>query len=193
MVPRSPDLLRLVLVLALSFLPQGAAALPWALSPETAVSTVVTWRGSSVVVRFPALSGAVDFDEKRPEAARAAIDVSARAATTGVPAIDALVRSEGYLDARSFPTISFRLDRLTRTSKSTAEILGQITLRGVTAPLALHATVFRYGPADGDPERFQAGFDLTGEIDRTAFGSKAGLPDVAARLPLRIHLLMESR
>ena len=41
--------------------------------------------------------------------------------------------------------------------------------------------------------RFEAGFDLSGEIDRTRFGSTGGVPDVAAELPIRIRLLMSSR
>ena len=37
-----------------------------------------------------------------------------------------------------------------------------------------------------------AGFDLTGRIDRTDFGSTGGLPEVAAVLPVHIRLLMHS-
>ena len=52
--------------------------------------------------------------------------------------------------------------------------------------------MIRYGPAQDDPDRFEAGFDLTGSIDRTAFGSTGGLPQVAAVLPVRIRLVMHS-
>ena len=85
-----------------------------------------------------------------------------------MPVVDGLIRGADYLAADRYPTITFRLDRLAQTSKNTADIEGRITLRGVTRPLSLKAQVFAYGPAKDDPDRFEAGFNLTGEIDRTA-------------------------
>jgi polyisoprenoid-binding protein YceI len=180
---------RLMLLLAL--VPAPGLAAPWQLDPDTAVSVDVPWQGKTVEVRFPTLSGQVDFDADHPDRARATISVAAGDATTGVGVVDTLVRSGDYLAAARYPAITFRLDRLTQTSKSTADIEGQITLRGVTRPLGFHAEVFRYGPAaDG---HFEAGFNLTGSIDRTQFGSTGGLPEVGAVLPVRIRLLMSSR
>jgi polyisoprenoid-binding protein YceI len=63
----------------------------------------------------------------------------------------------------------------------------------VTRPVRFEAQVFAYGPAKDDPQRFEAGFDLTGQIDRTDFGSNGGLPEVSALLPVHIRLLMTSR
>jgi polyisoprenoid-binding protein YceI len=186
-------MLRIVVLLVLIALPGGAAASTWRLAPETSVSVDVLWQGSRVEVRFPALSGEITFDERRPEAASARITVFSGSAATGLAPVDALARSEGYLAAGRFPTITFVLDRLTQTSRSTADIFGRITFRGVTRPIAFEAVVFRYGPAEDDPERFEAGFTLTGAIDRTEFGSTAGLPEVAAVLPIRIRLLMVSK
>jgi polyisoprenoid-binding protein YceI len=182
----------LLLLLLLALLPLPAAAAPWTLDPATTVAADVAWQGRTVEVRFPTVTGAVDFDADHPERARAAISVAAGDATTGVPVVDALVRSRDYLDAARHPTIAFRLDGLTRTSTSTAEIRGRMTLRGVTRPVAFTARVFAYGPARDDPARFEAGFDLAGAVDRTAFGSTGGLPEVAAVLPVRIRLLMTS-
>lgn len=185
-------MLRLLLALALLSLPGTLAAATWRLAPETTVAVDVTWQGSRVEVRFPALSGEIVFDERRPETAAARITVLAASAETGLAPVNALARSEGYLAADRFPTITFVLDRLVQTSRSTADIFGRITFRGVTRPIAFRATVFRYGPAAEDPARFEAGFTLEGEIDRTAFGSTGGLPQVAAVLPIRIRLLMVS-
>ena len=63
---------------------------------------------------------------------------------------------------------------------------------GIDKPVTLKATVFRYGPNEAAGGRFDAGFTITGEIDRTEFGHTTGLPQVAAVLPIRIHLLMRS-
>jgi polyisoprenoid-binding protein YceI len=181
-----------LLVIGLLALPLPALAAPWKLEPDTTVAVDVAWEGRTVTVRFPELDGTVDFDEAHPERAKAAISVATGSATTGVAVVDQLVRSRDYLDAAEYPSIGFRLDNLTQTSKQTADVAGRITLRGVTKPVTFKATVTRYGPASDDPKRFEAGFDLTGSIDRTQFGSNGGLPEVAAVLPVRIRLLMAS-
>jgi polyisoprenoid-binding protein YceI len=181
------------LLLVLTLLPAPAVPAPWTLDPTTSVTADVRWEGKVVEVRFPTLSGRIDFDAERPETAKATIEVAAGDATTGVAVVDQLLRSRDYLGAGQYPTITFRLDRLARTSRTTAEVDGRLTLRGVTRPLHLSAEVFAYGPAKDDPGRFDAGFLLEGEIDRTAFGSTGGLPGVAAVLPIRIRLLMSAR
>lgn len=180
------------LVVLLFLLPCALSAAPWRLDPETRIAADVTWQGAHVEIRFPGLTGTIDFDADHPETASATISVPAGGATTGLAPVDLLLRGPGYLAAEEFPTITYRLDRLEQTSPQTADVTGRITLRGVTRPLALSARVFRYGPADDDPARFEAGFDLAGEIDRSDFGSVAGLPDVGAVMPLRIRLLMRS-
>lgn len=180
----------LVLLIALSPLP--ALAAPWKLSPDTTVAVDVPWEGRVVTVRFPKLSGTIDFDEAHPDRTRAEISVDSTAATTGVAVVDSLVRSADYLGSASYPQITFHLESLKQISKSAATVTGQITLRGVTRPVRFDATVLRYGPAKDDPSRFEAGFALSGSIDRTDFGSTGGLPDVGAVLPVRIQLLMSS-
>lgn len=186
-------MLRLAVILGLALAPCVAAAAPWKLDPATEVSVDVPWRGSDVLVRFSGLQGQVDFDEKSPEAAKARISVAAGSAETGVGVVNALVKSAGYLDAAEFPTISFQLDKLTRLSKNEAKVDGRLTLRGVTKPVTFDAKVFRYGPAKDDPDKFEAGFDIRGKIDRTQFGSTGGVPEVPADLDLRIRLLMSSQ
>jgi polyisoprenoid-binding protein YceI len=181
------------LVLLLVLLPGSALAVPWQLDPDTTVTVDVPWQGRTVEVRFPQLSGKIDFDADHPDRAKATISVSSGEATTGVGVVDALVRSHDFLGAEQYPAITFRLDKLTQTSKSDADVAGRITMRGVTKPIAFKAVVFSYGAQKDHPDGFEAGFNLTGSIDRTEFGSTGGLPDVGAVLPVRIRLRMSSQ
>lgn len=180
------------LVLALMLLPGLASASPWRLGPETRVSVDVPWQGGTVEVRFPTLTGDIDFDEAHPDNAKARITVSTTDVETGVGVVNALVKSRDYLDAAAFPEMTFELDKLSQTSRSDADVAGRITMRGVTKPVSFKAKVFRYGPVPDKPGAFDAGFDLTGSIDRTEFGSTGGLPDVGAVLPVKIRLVMTS-
>ncbi len=182
-----------IIALALALLPCAASAAQWKLDPATTVTVDVGWHGSTVKVNFPTVSGDVEFDQNKVETAKAKVMVATTDATTGVGLVDDLVRSADYLGAGQYPEITFQLDKLKQTSKSTADVTGRITMRGVTKPARFNATVFKFGPSSSDPDKFEAGFDLTGEIDRTQFGSTGGLPDVAAVLPVQIHLLMSSK
>jgi polyisoprenoid-binding protein YceI len=184
-------LLRLAALLLL--LPTLGLAAPWRIDPGTKVEVDVAWRGGTVAVSFPDLSGSIDFDADHPERAQAVIVVATTTATTGLAIVDELVRSDGYLQADRYPQMTFRLDRLVQRSRTSADVEGRITLRGVTLPVTYAANVIRYGPAAADPGRFEAGFDLTGSIDRTDFGSTGGIPDVASVLPVRIRLLISSQ
>ncbi len=167
----------------------GAA---WSMLPETEVEVDVPWRGLTVVMRFPDVAGTIEFDERRPETAHARIAVATTTVRTGLPPADRLAKSADFLAAEEFPSIGFTLERLEQTSRSTADIFGQIAFRGVTRPIEFKATVFRYGAAEDDPERFEAGFRLEGSIDRTKFGSVGALREVPAVLPIRIDLFIKS-
>lgn len=187
------SLLGLLLGLLLPALPAAAGAPGWVLDPATSVTASIEWQGRPIPVAFPGLSGEVAFDPRHLEGARATLSVPAGAATTGNAIVDALVRSRDYLDAAAHPTITFELERLTKTSDSTADVVGRITLRGVTRPLALEARVLAFGPVKGDPAVMKADFAIEGAIDRRDFGSTAGAPEVSNVLPLEIRLVMTSR
>lgn len=177
-------------VLLILALPGAASAAPWRLDPATTVAARIEWQGTPIAVRFPGLTGEVDFDARHLDGARATLTAPAGAATTGNPVVDAILRDADYLDARGHPTITFELDRLTKTSADTADVAGRVTIRGVTRPVALKAKVVAFGPSRTDPGTMTADFAITGEIDRRDFGSTAGAPDLSTTLPLDIRLVM---
>lgn len=176
-------------------LPAIANAAPWTLNTkESSIKVQVGYLGGKgVAVNFRQFNGPVEFDEKRPQNAKATIKVDSAKLETGLGFINNLVRSADYLDTARHPEITFQLDRLTQTSKSTADITGRITLRGITKPVKFTAVVFRYGPSKLNPDVFEAGFNLTGSIDRRDFGSVANVPQVAPVLPVSIRLVMTSK
>ncbi len=181
--------IRMLLIFAALAYPLKAA--PWGIiDPDTRVEVGVPWLGNVVRMRFDDVSGAIDFDARRPDRARADILVDVTTVETGLGIVNAFVKGPDYLNARAFPQIRFQLDRLEQTTKSTADIYGRITFLGITRPVLFKATAFRYGPNDDQSGRFEAGFDLSGEIDRRSYGHTTGLPEIAAVLPVRIRLLM---
>lgn len=158
----------------------------------TRIQVDVGWLNQTVPVIFDEVAGEVAFDPARPERTRAAIAVSTASAETGIGLVNALVRSGEYLDARRHPTITFSLTDLRVTGPSRARIGGEITMLGVTQPAAFEAQLTKLGPSAERPGVEEAGFFLTGEIDRAAFGNTTGIPQVAQILPVKIQLRLRS-
>ena len=183
---------RLVLVLAL--MPAPPSPRPGSSRPKPPVTVDVGWEGRTVPVRFPSLTGQIDFDRDHPERAQAKISVATGAATTGVArgrraaAQQGLSRrgrvSRDHLPARQAdPDLQEHRRRRRTDHAARRHQAGRPSRRRSPAT----------APSKDDPDRFEAGFDLTGSVDRTEFGSTGGLPQVAAVLPVRIHLVMTSK
>ena len=182
-----------VLAALLSLLATPLLAAPWQLVPErSAIEVDVGWlRNTVLTIDFPQISGEVTFDETDLSDASAEISVPTAPLETGLGFLNVLVRSSDFLDVKQHPEITFSLRQITQTSKSTADITGDITLLGVTRPITFAADVFRYNRArDG---RFEAGFDLEGSLDRREFGNSTGHPEIAAELPIRIRLFLKEK
>jgi len=181
------------LVLLLVCLANAALAAPWDIvQDQTRIEVDVTYFGSTITMRFERVNGTVDFDAARPQRAKADITVPVAQVETGLGIANGIVKSKDYLNARAYPDIRFQMDRLDRTSESTADIYGQMTLLGVTRPILFRARLFRYSrPQGGGP--FEAGFNLTGQVDRRSYGNMTALGTVSAVLPIRIQLLMRER
>jgi polyisoprenoid-binding protein YceI len=81
-----------------------------------------------------------------------------------------------WLDAKKFPEIKFVSTGVTMTAPDSAEIVGDLTLHGVTKPVTLKAK-FNGGYAGNmyDPNA-RIGFSASGVFKRSDFGITIGLP-----------------
>ncbi|AEV15865.1 YceI [Thermus sp. CCB_US3_UF1] len=111
--------------------------------------------------------GYVETDEAgRPLRVEARLD--AQSIHTGVADRDAHLRSADFLDAERHPEILFRSERILPLGEGRYRVEGEVTLKGVTRPLAFE--VETSGPAK-DPwgqERMAAHFE--GRLNRKDFG-----------------------
>jgi polyisoprenoid-binding protein YceI len=102
---------------------------------------------------------------------------------------DAHLRSTDFFDLAEHPTMTF-VSRSVSGEGEEYELAGDLTINGVTKPLAL--AVEFYGvdthPADG---RVRSGFAATGEIRRGDFGITFNLPLGAGKLALADKVKIE--
>ncbi|MEU6761889.1 YceI family protein [Streptomyces sp. NPDC046853] len=109
------------------------------------------------------------------------VDVTIRTDTfdSGLRRRDRHVVSADYLDAASHPEIVFRSRGVTRSAEGTAELAGELTVRGVTRPVAV--TV---GAVVPDGRRLTV--EGTATVDRYAFGVTTAKGMTGRRLKLRL-------
>lgn len=80
------------------------------------------------------------------------------------------VRSDDFLDVANHPTIVFRSTEVRNFDGETFDLVGDITIRGITKPLTLKAEFLgAIFDASGTP---RTGFAATGTLNRKDFGVK---------------------
>ncbi|MGW7066106.1 YceI family protein [Streptomyces sp. NPDC054855] len=113
------------------------------------------------------------------------VDVTVAAASfdSGLERRDRHVTSADYLDAATHPEIAFRSRQVTRSATGTAVLQGELTVRGVTRPVAV--TV---GTVELEGRRLTV--EGTATVDRYAFGVTTAKGMTGRRLD--IHLAVEA-
>lgn len=129
-----------------------------------------TWYGD-----FSGASGSLTLDPAKPANSRLQVSVPVASVATTNAVLDGELKSADWLDAARFPTMSFTSRRVTVTGPGRADVLGDLTLHGVTRPLTLHAT---FNAAGTNPlsKAYTVGFEARGAIKRSDFGVTKYVP-----------------
>ena len=126
---------------------------------------------TTVKGRFRDVTGAINIDEANPE--RSTVEASMNAATidTGVAQRDQHLVSPDFLDAATYPTITFKSRKISGARASAGDeftITGDLTIRGTTREVTLTASYEGRGKDPWGGERIS--FTASGKIDRRDFG-----------------------
>lgn len=83
------------------------------------------------------------------------------------------LRAADFFEVDKFPTITYKSTSFTKVSEGKYKVKGNLTMKGVTKPVDLDASV-RYGEHPMTKKQM-AGFKVTGIVDRTQFGVGSGM------------------
>ena len=128
--------------------------------------------GAMVLGRFDRASGEIVFD--RDDVTRSSVKaaVDAKTINTNFAQRDADLRGPDFLNAAEFPVMTFVSTKIEKTGDKTGIITGNLTLTGITKPVALKATFA--GEAPMGPTN-HVGFSAAGEIDINDFQMKKAI------------------
>jgi polyisoprenoid-binding protein YceI len=122
---------------------------------------------SEVEGEFKTFSGKVLLDEKDPQRSQLEFAVEVASIDTGNADRDKHLRSPDFFDAATYPQITFKSTKVVKAGKG-YKISGDLTMRGVTRPVTLDATL---SEAVQNPWGKQVrAARLSGKLSRQAFG-----------------------
>jgi polyisoprenoid-binding protein YceI len=142
----------------------------WLIDPKhTLVEFAVTYLTFTTVKgHFTGVSGTIRADDADPARASVEVEIDAASLDTSEGRRDTHLRSSDFLDVERYPTIAFTSTRVEPIDAHRLLVHGDLTIRGTTRGVALHAELKGRGR---NPE----GLDVVGltartEINRRDFG-----------------------
>lgn len=97
----------------------------------------------------------------------------------GTPRLLAILKGEDFFNVEKFPTMTYKSADLEFDGEHLVAVKGELTLLGVTHPVALKVTAFKCG-AHPFNKRTMCGGEASATIKRSEFGMKYGIPAAAS-------------
>ena len=169
-------------------LPHKAAADIYRIDPDhSAITFRVKHMGITFVFgRFNNLEGSYAFDDKTPENCFIEIQVKTENIDTGNTKRDNHLQSSDFFDAENFPTIAFKSVFVKKLQESTYEVVGYMTLHGVTQFVTVQA--LNTGDIEIPGGEVRTGFETTFTILRSDYGMKYMLGGVGDKVELTVSV-----
>jgi polyisoprenoid-binding protein YceI len=136
------------------------------------------------------VSGDLVLDPKNAAADKVSVSIPASSVSTTNGKLDGELKSPMFLDAATYPTVTFVSKTVKKTGPTSAVITGDLTLHGVTKPVTLDAK-FNAGGSNPMSKKYTVGFDAHGKIHRSDFGVKAFVPMVSDQVDITISAAFE--
>lgn len=131
--------------------------------------------------RFNSTAGKITLDTAA-KTGSVDIRIDAESIDTGFAKRDDHLRSPDFLNAGEFPELTYKSTKVT-LGDGTAKVEGNLTINGVTKPVALDVTRFHCGPNPMSKQE-TCGFDAITTIKRSDFGITYAVPAVADEMKI---------
>ena len=134
---------------------------------------------SNYTGQFRSFDATLAFDPKSPQSmtVTATVDVASLDIPSPPPGFLDELKSPAWLDAVGHPQMTFRSTAVTPTAPNAARVEGELSFRGVTAPVVMDV-VYNGGYESFPPydPNARIGFSAKGALNRSDFGVTAAIP-----------------
>jgi polyisoprenoid-binding protein YceI len=136
--------------------------------------------------RFNKFGGNFSYDEKNPAAAKVTVDIDPSSIDSNHAERDKHLRSEEFLAVDQYPKAGFVSTSYAEKADGSAELKGDLTLRGVTKPVTIQVQQIGHGP---DPwGGYRRGFHGTTQIALSDFGIPFDLGPASRNVELELSV-----
>lgn len=143
-------------------------------------ASVVHFGLSNYTIDFTDFDAQLDFNAEAPTASAISVQLNPTALETHYPDPekkveweDELANDGRFLDADTFPSVTFVSTSATQTGEFTGTLTGDLNMRGITAPITMDITFTGTATSPLDGGRRRVGFNATGTFNRSDFGMTA--------------------
>ncbi|MEY2683068.1 MAG: hypothetical protein RJA09_212 [Pseudomonadota bacterium] len=112
---------------------------------QSDIAFVSRQMGVPVEGHFKRFDAAIQFNPSQPQAAKIAINVETGSATLGVRETDAELPKATWFNVSAFPKATFQSTAVKRVDATRFEVTGQLTVKGVSAPVVVPVTLAQNG------------------------------------------------
>ena len=122
-----------------------------------------------VVGKFTKFEGKIDIDRDHPQQSSVTVKIQAASIDTGIVKRDTHLRSEEFFNVAKYPEITFKSRSVKQTGPQSGDILGDLTMHGVTKPITLHVKLIT--PLKDEAAMQRSHWEVTSDpIKRRDFG-----------------------
>jgi len=141
---------------------------------------------SKQLSRFDKTTGTVTLD-KAAKTGSVDVTIDTTSVDTGFPTFNEHIQGADFLDTAQFPTATFKSTSVRFEGDKPVEVVGNLTLKGVTKPVTLTVTSFQAIP---HPmlKKDALGANATAVIKRSDFGAGKYAPYVGDEVTLDIAI-----
>jgi polyisoprenoid-binding protein YceI len=187
---------RLAAAAVLALLASRAAAQEarYAIDPERSFVhwEVVHFATSTMRGRFGPIVGEIRYDT-RSGRGQLGIVIDTNSLSTGSPLFDARLRQADLFASAAYPQAWFSVGAFQLMPGAAAqELRGEVTIKGISAPLALQAARFSCRAATAISAEVCGG-DFEAQLLRSEFGMSFGLPFIADKVRLVVQVEAQRR
>lgn len=123
---------------------------------------------TTVKGHFKNVRGTLVYDEEDPSRSYVEAEIDASSLTTGITLRDNDLRSDHFLEVEKYPTITFKSTRVELSSSDHGQVIGDLTIHGVTREVSLDTKLMGRGKNLDGKEVIS--FEARTSIDRKDFG-----------------------
>ena len=151
-------------------------------------ATLFSWSHfgfSNPTANFNDVQGVISVDDKHPEKSSVSVTIPVKSVDSHVEALDKEFLTDAWFNEAKYPNITFKSTKVQTKDKKHFKITGDLTVKGVTKPVVLNATL--NGKGEHPMAKKQAiGFNATTSFKRSDFGIAQYVPAVCDEIKVNI-------